>query len=124
MIKHPYIVFLSGPVTGMPDNNRKAFGDAADRIAEHTGVRDNIYVPTERVRPAATHAEAMRECLLELVQGQFMDWNLYASYECLAQLPGWSSSPGAKVEAMVARAIGVPVVELDELLASYEAADQ
>lgn len=124
MIKHPYIVFLSGPVSGMPDDNRKEFSDAADLIARHSGARGNIYVPTERVKPTATHEEAMRECLLELVRGQFMDWNLYTPYECLVQLPGWSSSPGARVEAEVAQAIGVPVMELDELLQSYETADR
>ncbi|MEG0015759.1 MAG: DUF4406 domain-containing protein [Gordonibacter sp.] len=123
MVKHPFIVFLSGPVSGLPDNNRAAFSDAADRIAAQTGVRGNIYVPTESVSANTTHEEAMSECLLELVGGQFQDWNLHAPYECLAQLPGWSDSPGALIEAAVALSIGVPVMSLDELLQSYETAD-
>lgn len=112
-------VYLSGPVTGMEGGNAEAFAAAADAVAERTGRRGLVFVPTEAVKPGAPHDAAMRICLRALVGGARFE-GMSVPFECLALLPGWQRSRGARVEYAVARAIGIPVVAIDGLLRALD----
>lgn len=89
-------VYVSGPMTGLPELNFPAFHAAAKRL------RDQGAIP---VNPA-DHG---------LVEGaQWADYLRYdlamvATCERLLLLPGWSRSKGARLELHNARELGMPV---------------
>lgn len=93
-------IYVAGPVTGMPDLNRRAFDEAADRLgaAGHTPL-----LPHWFVSPDASWSTAMRRCVETLVK-----------CDGVALLPGWERSRGADVECSLAAAIGMPVMTLGE----------
>lgn len=111
-------VFLSGPMTGMPNWNRELFDDA-EKYVRGKGAR-SVYnpaklAPSGRVQPKQ-HAEYMRETLHELTASSDTrgtnknQRGLY--YDAIVLLPGWKSSVGARMEMAVAESIGMEVIEL------------
>lgn len=97
---------LCGPVTGIPrDEAVAAFEDAEAWLIERDPYAD-VLVPTSVVEEDATHERAMRICLGWLLN--------YA--DTLVTIPGWETSRGASLEVAVARAIGKPVMTLEEAL--------
>ncbi len=91
-------VYLSGPMTGLPDFNRPAFHAAAAALREQGHVVIN---PAEvDLGPDATWADYMRVHLAEIARRVTQ----------VFVLPGWESSRGAQLEVHVARALGLPVV--------------
>lgn len=96
-------VYLSGPMTGLPDLNFPAFAEAAARMRA-AGLE--VVNPAELVStPGLPYGECMRIDIAALVTCQ-----------ALAQLPDWSQSRGAGVEFAVARAIGMRVGSVDDFL--------
>ncbi len=87
-------VYVSGPMTGIPDDNFPAFNAAADDLAAQGYAVEN---------PAAKG----------IVDG--WEWADYLRYdirvltECDAifTLPGWEASRGATLEMHVAKALGL-----------------
>lgn len=103
-------VFLSGPMSGIRDYNVKAFAEAHARIRGLCPY--HVYNPAieyllSDVDAPCGHDYWMQRCIRELLSGP---------YDVLVQLPGWEESDGARLEAEVARACGVVVIPLDELL--------
>lgn len=91
-------VYLSGPMTGLPDFNRPAFHAAAAALREQGHVVIN---PAEvDLGPDATWADYMRIHLAEIARRVTQ----------VFVLPGWESSRGAQLEVHVARSLGLPVV--------------
>ena len=91
-------VYLSGPMTGLPDFNRPAFHAAAAALRAQGHVVIN---PAEvDLGPAATWADYMRIHLAEIARRVTQ----------VFVLPGWESSRGAQLEVHVARSLGLPVV--------------
>ena len=91
-------VYLSGPMTGLPDFNRPAFHAAAAALREQGYVVIN---PAEvDLGPDATWADYMRIHLAEIAR----------RVTRVFVLPGWESSRGAQLEVHVARSLGLPVV--------------
>lgn len=108
-------VFLSGPITGMPDYNREMFAEA-ERYLRGCGARW-VYNPS-KLSPMSDspklHAEYMRETLHELTgrsdtRGRNGGGNYY---DVIVLLPGWKGSVGARMEMSVAETIGMEVIEL------------
>ena len=91
-------VYVSGPVTGMPGLNRRAFERAAVQLeaAGHTPLVPHWFVPSD-----AGWQDAMRRSIETLVK-----------CDGVALLPGWQDSKGAVIEFSLARDLGIPVREL------------
>ncbi len=89
-------IFISGPITGMPNENRGAFFDEAGRInrAGHTPVNP-FCLPQPNDR---TWHGYMRMCIQELL---FCD--------AVQMLPRWAQSNGAVLEYRIAIGLGIPV---------------
>jgi hypothetical protein len=98
-------LYLSGPMTGLPEHNFPAFIDYAE------GLRARGY---EVVSPAEMPECDSYEDYLR------MDIQAILGVEALAVLPGWSNSKGCFYEVTVALAIGIPVFDAELLLLGLE----
>lgn len=91
-------VYISGPVTGMPDLNLPAFERAADLA---TSLGKTPLVPHWFVPAGASWEEAMRRCVETLAKAD----ELWA-------LPGWRESRGARIEVALAKELGIECMEV------------
>lgn len=112
-------VFLSGPMTGCDDWNRKAFADASAWCMEHgaTEVFDPAYDAPKGPDPH-THEHWMRRALHELTRwenGTRRD-DSRPHYDVVLLLDGWWMSDGANAERMVAKSCGIECIELKDAM--------
>lgn len=96
-------IYISGPMTGLPDFNFPAFHDAAARLRERGH---------EVANPAEINSEA---------GGDWHDYlreDIKALCDCttLALLPGWQNSKGAHLELHIAHRLGLEIAHIAELL--------
>lgn len=101
-------IYLSGPMTGLPDHNRPAFAAATEalRAAGHIVIspaENDLKVQEEN--PDATWLDYI-----------IADLHLLRDCDAMAQLPGWEQSTGARIEAAAFRRMGRPVRLLAEFL--------
>lgn len=97
-------VYISGPMTGLPDLNFPAFFAAAAQLRARG---------LEPVNPA------------EINPGGTTDWHacmradIKALCDCdaLALLPGWTNSKGAHLEVHLAHRLGIRIGTVDEFVA-------
>lgn len=95
------IIYLAGPMSGLPDFNRPAFDDAKDVLC---GAGHFVINPADvRLGPDATWADYMRAALQRITLA-----------DAVALLPGWENSRGARLERHVATELGLPVRTLNE----------
>lgn len=89
-------VYLSGPMTGLPDLNFPAFNAAAARLRA-----DGLRV----VNPAEINLGA------QLTWEQCMRADIKALCDCdaIVLLPGWEASKGAHLELHIAHRLGMGV---------------
>ena len=97
------ILYLCGPMTGLPKFNYPLFIETAQRMR-----RAGFYVvnPAENgLHPTAPWTAHMRR-------------DLHALLDCqgVATLPGWQDSKGAALEVHIATALNMPVRSVDEWL--------
>ena len=89
-------IYISGPMTGLPDFNRKAFNTAEDAL------RMRGYNPLNPARNGlpenSTYEEHMRADLRMLLEA-----------DAVAVLPGWEQSKGAQLETRLAAFLGMPI---------------
>ena len=92
------VVYIAGPMTGIPDYNYPAFHAAARAWAEDGWA----------VLNPADHF--LRDQELEMKQ--YMRGAIHAllQADAIALLPGWANSPGATMEAIMAHRLGLSVV--------------
>lgn len=96
-------LYAAGPMRGYPEHNYPAFFEAAEQVRAAGHVAYN---------PAEHDAGTLRPNLTS-----DLTWiGLVADGVVL--LPGWEASLGATAEAALARAIGIPVWELENFLAA------
>jgi hypothetical protein len=89
-------VYLSGPITGLPDLNRLAFELAAIDL-RHKGYR--VINPHEAcigLPPSSTWLDYMRVDIKALVM-----------CDAIYMLPGWWKSRGARIEWVIAKMLGI-----------------
>lgn len=93
-------IYLSGPMTGLPEYNYPAFHDAAKRLREQGH---------DVVSPAELHGDDI------LTWEQYMRADIKALCDCdtLALLPGWESSRGAHLELHIAHRLGIRIVGIE-----------
>lgn len=119
---HPHLgeiatVYISGPMTGLPRFNYPAFR-AGTRFLRDMGFE--VYCPTERPGEDGSvldttgmdGTERLDPSRFDL-RAAFADYSHFITTEAdaVAVLPGWQRSKGAMGEVMLARAIGLPVID-------------
>lgn len=93
-------LYISGPVTGIENDNFAAFIDAQERLeaAGYIAKTPHASVPCD-----ATWNLAMCVCINRLTT----HYGSRAFFDGVALLPGWEQSEGAKLEKAVAEACGI-----------------
>ena len=94
-------IYIAGPMTGLPDCNRRAFHEAADWLAflGHTPLN-----PAQiDLGEGASWQDYMRKTV-----------KLVADADAVALLPGWDLSRGATIEAQLADGLQFDVRPLDQ----------
>lgn len=96
-------VYVSGPMSGLPNLNYPAFNAEARRLRD-LGLR--VINPAESPLPEESEWTAfLRADLIEML----------AHCDTVVTLPGWEKSKGARLEISVARALGMRIVKAGEL---------
>ncbi len=90
-------IYLSGPITGMPNHNIEAFQLEQDYY-ESQGYEVINPLKNFGGNLSLTRAEYMRQDIEHLL-----------NCECVAMLPGWEESPGARLEYCIAKEINLTV---------------
>ncbi len=101
LVKRAVILYISGPMTGLPESNYPAFNEAA---ARYRALGNAVVNPVEvcahlRDKPNVTWLEYMQPCMAALL-----------SCEAVVMLPGWTKSKGARLEHHTARELGFAIV--------------
>lgn len=90
-------LYVSGPMTGVKDNNVPAF-NAAAKALRHKGYLVINPLELDKKNPKRTWEECLRRDIAELV-----------ICDDIATLPRWKKSKGALLEVYVGRALSMPV---------------
>ena len=97
----PKSIYLSGPMTGLPEFNYPAFNAAAAHLR---GLGYVVESPSELPEPPCkSWAGYMRLALAQLVR-----------CEVTVRLPGWQNSRGAVIESSLSRILGMQVCDYSE----------
>jgi len=102
-MEHPRRIYIAGPMTGHPDHNFPAFHAAAERLRK---------AGWDVVNPAENfdgRTDLPRETYLRA------DVGLLVQCDAIALLPGWEESRGAKLEYLLARELGLKVIDMATL---------
>lgn len=97
-------IYISGPMTGMPELNFPAFNRAA------AGLRS---LGHEVVNPA--ELDALDTIELSWEDYLRRDIKLLVDCNAIALLPGWEKSRGARLEVHIADALGMKRVYMNDL---------
>jgi len=106
------IVYISGPMTGIPNFNYPAFGAAEARLRA-AGFEVRNPVDSEKFNDTGAPQSwdwYMRHALRMVLES-----------DAVGTLPGWSKSRGATLEINVAEALGMPVRSVEEWLVPVDA---
>ena len=99
----PKSIYLSGPMTGLPEFNYPAFNAAAAHLR---GLGYVVESPAELPEPPCkSWAGYMRLALAQLVR-----------CEVTVRLPGWQNSRGAVIESSLSRMLGMGVYDYESFL--------
>ncbi len=100
-------LYVIGPVTGIPNDNRPAFEQARHDLK---AAGYYVQIPHDYIASGLPWNWAMMVSIRQLVSHTQGDLDL----DGVAALPGWEQSKGARLEAQVAEAIGLPVKTVSE----------
>jgi len=104
----PKKLYVSGPMTGIPEHNHPAFNEAAKKL------RGAGY---EIVNPAELDGETQ----MEWVDCLRRDIHEVVECEGIATLPGWQDSKGASLEVHIAKELGLEVYPVEHFLEEVKA---
>lgn len=109
-------LYLAGPMRGIPEYNFPAFFAAADLLTAMGHVVHNpaqVDVDAGFQWEGTTGREDLSSLGFSLRETLAKDMALVALHsDGVAVLPGWEASTGARAEAALAMALGLPVVTL------------
>lgn len=95
-------IYISGPMTGMPEHNFPAFNAEAARLR---ALGYDVVNPAElNPEPEKTWHDCLRTDLMELL-----------TCDAIALLAGWQKSAGAHLEIHVAHRVGIEIVEAKDI---------
>lgn len=105
-------VYVCGPMTGYPDENRQAFRDAALELrTAGWGVLSPVELDesdglegVDEARDDGEYRDLLRRDIIRILQEDIA---------AIVVLEGWRDSRGAALEVHVARVLGIPVYDLD-----------
>lgn len=97
MKPNPKIVYLCGPITGMPNGNRQAFEEAEDYYIALGYMVINPHTVADYM-PGKPESEIVKNELA----------SISTIVDCIALLPGWKNSRYGLVEVSVGLACGIP----------------
>lgn len=97
-------IYISGPITGIRNRNKEAFTDA-ERQLNATNKWTSVVNPQRLAAdvPFPAYADFMRK-----------DIRSITACSAIALLPGYSASPGSRLEVSVAEAIGLDIKLLED----------
>jgi hypothetical protein len=98
------ILYIAGPMSGLPDSNYPAFFAAEERL--RAAGYNRILNPARAVCPPDSDWHVWMRSGIDMV----------LRAEALVMLPGSDNSRGARLERYVAEALGMRVAPLDEWL--------
>jgi len=93
-------VYLSGPMRGRPDLNEIAF------IAASSHARERGWDPVDPHRLRQPKPDDIRAVMR-------VDIDALLLCDAILMLEGWGSSKGALAEMHLARAVGIPIYDID-----------
>jgi hypothetical protein len=91
------IIYVSGPMTGIKDNNVPAFNDAAKKLRQK-GFKVVNPADLDKGEPCRTWEACLRRDIKWLV----------TCHE-IATLPGWKKSKGANLEIHIGKSLSFPI---------------
>lgn len=100
-------IYISGPMTGLPELNFPAFHATAVSLRAYG---HSVTNPAELNPDGASWGDCMRRDITALMD-----------CDTVTTLPGWEHSKGARLEVLIAERLGMTVVDAHELV-SMEAA--
>lgn len=100
------MIYLSGPMTGIPDYNYPEFRKAAKTLRDFGHV---VFDPSEAF-------EGRTDLPKEVYMRKDIEMLLQANV--VALLEGWEGSKGAQLEVEVAKQCGIPIKMFSDLLAT------
>lgn len=99
------VLYLAGPMTGLPQHNFPAFMKAAERL-RHQGY--TVFNPAEN--PATNGIINPRSYYMRLDIFAIIGSTVYANpVDGIAVLPDWFRSRGARLEVEIGLELGVPI---------------
>lgn len=102
-------LYVAGPMTGLPDNNRPAFNAMAARLR---AIGYGVLNPAENPEDdGAGRGYYMRKDIFAIIGNGARK----AKVDFVAVIPGWEKSRGARLEVEVALQLDIPVVWAESL---------
>lgn len=95
-------IYLSGPMTGLPDLNFPAFATMTESLRAGGHAVTN---PAELNPDGGSWNDCMRRDIAALME-----------CDTVATLPGWVHSKGARLEVLIAQSLGMTVVDAHDLV--------
>ena len=96
-------LYIAGPMSQLPEFNYPAFMDAERQLVAAG------YEVENPARPGQVDGWTWQDYMKRGIR-QMLDC------EGVALLPGWEDSPGARIEAQLARSLEMPAADLDYIL--------
>jgi len=98
-------LYLCGPMSGLPEFNHSAFNTEAARLR---GLGHEVENPAENAPPpCGTYQGYMRQAVRSML-----------TCDCIATLPGYRESRGARIETELAAKLAIPVIQAADFISA------
>ena len=98
-------IYVSGPMTGLPEFNYPAFREAGEQLWRD-GYDVLNPIDAEKHNPTPGQPQEWRWYMRHAIR-------MLAAADGVALLPGWKKSRGARLEVHIAHTLGLPVQPLE-----------